>query len=71
MSRQSVLLLLCFALTLLVARMDRDVDSFASLVRWENVPALVIYTVLFRLIVLGATSSARAIIRHSERSQAR
>ena len=68
MKRQALLMFLCMLSTLLIARMDRDVSSFASIVRWENVPALVIYTLLFRGILLGAPATSRAIARRAERS---
>lgn len=68
MKRQALLLFFCFVATVLVARMDHDVTSFASIARWENVPALVIYTILFRLILLGASVTSRAIISRAERS---
>ena len=60
MKKQALLLLSCFILTLLLALLDRDVTSFGSLVRWENVPALVLYTLFFRLMIAGVTRASRA-----------
>ena len=48
--------IVALALTLLLARLDQDVTSFGSLVRLENVPALLIYgAIIFGLVtVVGA-----------------
>lgn len=71
MRSNTLLLLLAFGLTLLLARMDQDVTSWASLVRWENVPALVIYTVIFRLLLAAVAFTVRAIVGTAPRSHSR
>jgi hypothetical protein len=52
---RNALLPIAVLLAVLLARLDADATSFADLVRWENVPAFLIYTALFWL-VLRATS---------------
>lgn len=71
MKRQALLLFLCFLPTVLLARMDHDVTSFAEIVRWENVPALVLYTLLFRGILLSASVTSRLVARRAQGSVSR
>ena len=47
------LLAVAVLVTVLLARLDSDTTSFRDLLRWENVPALVVYMLVIWAVLLG------------------
>ncbi len=56
------LLVLSLGLTLTLGRMDHEAGSLLDVFRWQNVPAIVLYTFFFHAILLFVRASIRALM---------
>ena len=59
-----------FVVVTMMARLDRDAQSFRDIVRWENVPAFAIYSLTLFLSLLFVTNVIAKMISNEESERA-